>query len=240
MNNYKSIYVPDNCSHVKLDIGLSMTAPISNKWLVKEPNLLVLGYEPVIENCQNILTINNGRPHCFPDFILEKQFLDDKRFQLFNYAIENVDNEIVGNMYVNRNDTGTSSLYSHNQTILGPIKGLQKTNIISLKMIFDNFPWEKFDYIDYIKIDAQGSDFNILKSAGDYLKEKVVYVTAEPDGHYYIGAELCIEENITAYMESQNFIKITHPNTVDPTYLNKKFIHLKDDIFIHQCGPWPC
>jgi FkbM family methyltransferase len=240
MNNYKSIYVPDNCTHVKLDIGLSYTAPVSNKWLIKEPNLLVLGYEPVIENCNNILSINNGKSHPFQDFVLEKKFLYEKRFQLFNYALENVNEQTIGEMIINKNDKGTSSLYNHNQTRLGPIDYKQQTNIISLKMVFDKFPWDKFEYIDYIKIDAQGSDLNILKSAGDYLKEKVAYVTAEPDGEYYIGAETNTEENITNYMKSQNFERINHPFTVDPTYINKKFIEKKDEIFIHQCGPWPC
>lgn len=72
------------------------------------------------------------------------------------------------------------------------------------------------------------------------VKEKVVYVTAEPDGHYYEGSEDCNEENLNSYMESQGFIKINHDNTMDPTYINSKFLHLKDKIWIHQCGNWPC
>jgi hypothetical protein len=43
-------------------------------------------------------------------------------------------------------------------------------------------------------------------------------------------------ENITKYLESQNFIRITHENTHDPTFINKKFLHLKDKIFIYQNG----
>ena len=240
MNKYDNIVVPYNCKHVKLDIGLSYNASISNKWLIKESDVLVLGYEPVINNCNNILSINNGIPHHFLDFVLEKKFIEEKRFQLFNYALDNVNELKEGEIIVNKIDTGTSSLYSHNQTTLGPIDYKQPVQIISLKMIFDKFPWDRFEYIDYIKIDAQGSDLNILKSAGDYLKEKVVYVTAEPDGHYYIGAENNTEENITSYMESQNFERINHPFTVDPTYINKKFSNMKDEIFIHQCGRWPC
>ena len=101
-------------------------------------------------------------------------------------------------------------------------------------MFFDNFPWERFEYIDYIKIDAQGSDLNILKSAGKYLQERVVYVTAEPDGKFYDGAEECNINNITNYMLSQNFIKINHKSTIDPTFVNKKFIELAKNIYINQ------
>ena len=57
--------------------------------------------------------------------------------------------------------------------------------VINLKMLFDIFPWDKFQYIDYIKVDTQGADLNVLKSAGNYLKDKVVYVTVEADGHQY-------------------------------------------------------
>ena len=92
----------------------------------------------------------------------------------------------------------------------------------------------------HVKIDAQGSNLKILKGAGDYLKNKVVYITAEPDGHYYNDCDDCTEENIDNYMKSQGFIRVNHINTRDPTYLNSKFLHLKHEIWIHQCGPWPC
>ena len=43
--------------------------------------------------------------------------------------------------------------------------------VYSLKHFFDLFPWDRFEFIDYIKIDAQGADFDIIKGAGDYLNE---------------------------------------------------------------------
>ena len=101
-------------------------------------------------------------------------------------------------------------------------------------MFFVRFPWDTVAYIDYIKIDAQGSDLNILKGAGDYLRERVVYVTAEPDGYQYHGANECNVQNIQTYMESQNFVRVQHPYTRDPTFLNKKYEHIKRNIFICQ------
>ena len=46
-------------------------------------------------------------------------------------------------------------------------------------------------------------DLNILKGAGNYLREKVVFVTAEPDGNQYFGANECNTVNISNYMLSQ-------------------------------------
>ena len=75
--------------------------------------------------------------------------------------------------------------------------------------------------IEYIKIDAQGSDLNILKGAEHYLKERVVYVTAEPDGFQYSGAEESVSGSIVKYMKSIGFHYVRHKNTLDPTFLNK-------------------
>jgi FkbM family methyltransferase len=187
------------------------------------------------------MILNDRMPNTpFPDFNIEKKFLDEKRFKLFQYALNNTQTTESMDFYINKSDYGTSSLYSHNETTLGPIQEIIKVPVITLKKVFDIFPWERFEYIDYIKIDAQGSDLKILQGAQNYLKEKVVYITAEPDGFYYNGAEECNELNIDNYMESQNFIKIKHKHTVDPTYINQKFLHLKDLIWIHQCGEWPC
>lgn len=38
--------IPEKCSHIKIDIGLSYNAPQSQDWLTKEPNLMVFGFEP--------------------------------------------------------------------------------------------------------------------------------------------------------------------------------------------------
>ena len=136
--------------------------------------------------------------------------------------------------YVSQNDCGTSSLFPNDKRYLGKIKEVIDVPVYSLKMFFDGFPWEIFQYIDYIKIDAQGSDLNILKSAGSYLSERVVYVTAEGDGQQYIGAHECSEANIISYMESQGFIRIHHRNTVDPTFVNQKYIEESKNIYIKQ------
>ena len=237
MNN--KIIIPPNCSHVKIDVGLSYTAPISNKWLVKEPDVFVLGFEPNPFCCQMISSSNYTQTP-FPDFNLEQKFIKQGRFKLFPYALSDVNNLSEQKFYINKADYGTSSLYPHDETLLGPIEQVINVKVINLKMIFDIFPWDKIEYIDYIKIDAQGSDLKILKGAGDYLKDKVVYVTAEPDGHYYKGCSDCTQDNIDTFMVSQGFKRIKHPNTIDPTYINLKFEHLQDKIWIHQCGPWPC
>jgi hypothetical protein len=91
-------------------------------------------------------------------------------------------------------------------------------------------------WIDQVQIDAQCSDLDILIGAGEYLKNRVVYITAEPEHLQYNNSEHNNFDNIQKYMESQDFLLINHPNTNDPTFINKNFLYLKDKIYIAQIG----
>lgn len=229
---FKSISA--NVTHVKLDIGLSYNAPQSQVWLEKEDNVLVFGFEPNPESVDTISAGNIQKRDEYHGKPLDKQFIDEARFVLLPIALSDVESEEFLDFFINKDDCGTSSLYQPRTPALGEIKKVVKVPVFSLKHFFDAFPWDKFAYIDYIKIDAQGSDLKILKSAGQYLAEKVVYVTAEADGYQYQNASDCSLKNIKEYMFNQGFDLVDHPNTSDPTFLNRRYSHLKDAIFIWQ------
>ena len=237
MDIFSKLNIPENCTHTKIDVGLSYGANQSSNWLDTENNVMVFGFEPNPDSYQCILNGNiqlRHPSHAGAGNPLNKQHIDSGRMKIFNIALSNVQNIETMDFYVNSKDCGTSSLFSHDEKYLGPIDRVIKVPVYSLKMFFDNFPWERFSYIDYIKIDTQGSDLNVLKGAEDYLKEKVVYVTAEPDGDQYFGANECNVENITEYMTNLNFTKINHPNTHDPTFVNNNFLDLANKIYISQ------
>lgn len=232
MFNYS---IPGSCSHVKLDIGLSYNAPQSQSWLSHEDaGLMVFGFEPNPASIACIINKNNRKQHPSHGECLQHRYIEEGRFVIQQCALSNVIEPTTMKFYVSTNDCGTSSLYPNDETRLGKIKDVINVPVYSLKMFFDGFPWDRFQYIDYVKIDAQGSDLNILKSAGSYLSERVVYVTAEGDGNQYIGADECSAANIISYMESQGFILIRHSNTSDPTFVNKKYIELSRKIYIKQ------
>ena len=161
-------------------------------------------------------------------------FLDLNLIFLINVALGNTDDIKAVDFYCTDNDPGTSSLYRPNNNLNDKIKTITKIPLYSLKHFFDIFDWNRFPYIEYIKIDAQGSDFDILVGAGDYLKDRVVYITAEPEYCQYDNSSHNNVYNIKNYLESQNFIYVNHYNTQDPTFINKKFLHLKDSIYIYQ------
>jgi len=192
---------------------------------------MVFGFEPNPESISHIKSKNNylRNSNC-----LNTKYIEEGRFVIQKCALSLVSKPTTMKFYVSNNDCGTSSLFPNDERHLGKIKEVIDVPVYSLKMFFDDFPWDRFQYIDYVKIDAQGSDLNILKSAGSYLSDRVVYVTAEGDGKQYIGAHECSEANIISYMESQGFMRIHHPNTIDPTFVNKKYIELSKNIYINQ------
>ena len=224
--------IPDNITHIKIDIGLSYNAPHSNIWLCNEPNLFVFGFEPNPKSVKSILgkqiiPRQNGHGE-----VLDKKFIDS-RFKLIPFALSNVSQPTTMKFHATEIDVGTSSLYKPIDASLG---GFEEVNVpvYSLKHFFDIFPFDRFEYIDYIKIDAQGSDLDILMGAGDYL-QKVVYITAE-ESCQYESSQHNTADNMTKYLESQNFIRVFNKETSDPTFLNKKYQHLGDKIYIYQSG----
>lgn len=221
-------------SKIKIDIGLSYSAPISEVWLSHEPELIVIGFEPNPDSVESILSTKEiEKRHFCHGNPIQKKYINE-RFFLLPCALSDVDNMSEMDFYKTNGDTGRSSLYEPNKDFDSAEK--IKVPVFSLKEFFESFPFEKYEYIDYIKIDAQGSDINILKSAGKYLAEKVVYVTAEPEHDFYKDCKSNTLENITNYLNSQGFERIEHENTSDPTYINSKYLHLKNKIYIYQDG----
>jgi FkbM family methyltransferase len=236
MENYlNNLQIPENIRSIKIDIGLSYACPHSQLWLEHDDDLYVFGFEPN-PDCIECIQAGNiqKRYHGHGDPI--KQEYLDTRFGLIPVALGNVDAPQEMDFYQMERDCGTSSLYYPSESALGNIKTVTKVPVYSLKHFFDVFDWSRFEYIEYIKIDAQGADYDILLGAGDYLKDRVVYITAEPEYLTYSGCSQNTTENMTKYLESQGFIKVQHPNTRDPTFINSKYAHLKDNIYICQLG----
>ena len=219
-----------NINRVKIDIGLSHNAPHSAIWLHNQKDLQVFGFEPYPEHVEYIKMGKNCPVGA--TYRVEKKNIKDGTFVLIPCALSDKSGEI--NFYVTKDDSGCSSLFAPKKECVGPTKEVIKVPVFTLKNFFDLFPWDKMPIIEYIKIDAQGSDFNILKGAENYLKERVVYITAEADGFQYKGAEKVNSNKVMVkYMKSIGFHHIKHKNTNDPTFLNKKFMD-KKYVFIYQ------
>lgn len=216
------LVIPEKFKHIKIDIGLSHKAPHLREWLKTEKDLLVFGFEPRKDCVQLLNNDNIDGAIIIPCALFD---VNEPTEMTFN---------VTKNPY--NDDGGASSLFDPKSEWKAKllIKEHITVPVFNLKMFLDLINWNKIEYIDYIKIDAQGADFNILTSIEQYLKDKVVYVTAEPDGHCYEGADKNNANEIINYMRTIGFDRVLHQNTKDPTFINKKYWHLRNTIYIKQ------
>jgi FkbM family methyltransferase len=221
------IVIPKDTKHIKLDIGLSYSAPHSQLWLKKEKDLIVFGFEPH-PDC--VKSINEGaiKRHESHGETLEIKYIN-KNFYLIPCAL-GLKNENV-KFYSTINDVGCSSVFEpHNMNDIAKIINVP---CFTLKTFFDLFPFEEFNLIEYIKVDAQGSDLDIIKSGGEYIKNNVAVITLEAENAGYKNTNNS-EADIFNYMESIGFKYVKSNLTLDPTFINTKFEHL--NIYYEQCG----
>jgi FkbM family methyltransferase len=227
------IIIPSWVKHIKFDIGLSYSAPNSQTWIVHQPDTLVFGFEPNPSSVQRILSPNNYKNDVSHGEVLDFAFVN-YNFFLIPVALSNTSAESLP-FYVTHIDEGCSSLLKPKEYCI-PIKEIISVPVFTLEDFFSLLPLDSIDYIEYIKIDVQGMDLNVIKGAGKYLTEKVVYVTAECESNQYETTFNNTPEYLTEYMNSIGFSAIQHPNCSDPTFINNKFKNSGNNIFISQQG----
>jgi FkbM family methyltransferase len=221
--NENKIVIPSWVKHIKLDIGLGRHPIYSHNWLRTQPDTIVFGFEP-----------NPAALACIHKNLHTSGNVMATKFFPIPVALSSQSSELT--FYVTEPWYESSSLLKPKESTLSMIK----SNIVTIKVpgfklseFFELLPLESVEYIEYIKIDAQGVDLDIVKSGKDVIQDKVVYITLEADGHYYENSDSNVSE-IDTYMESIGFLKVAHPNVLDPTYLNKKFQDIADSIYICQ------
>ena len=232
------LVVGENIKRIKFDVGIAIEAIHTEDWLNKEPNdLLVFGFEAL--------------PYCIQE---TKKYFSQKiskwnqtnkidtnwlnnQFLIVPVALGATRAESVPFYVTSSVNVGCSSILKPTE-VLGNL-GITLDKIINVPMcplsdFFELLPLDKIEYIEYIKVDVQGTDLEVIKSGGKYISEKVVFVTLEAETTQYELANDNNSHNMKEYMESIGFKHIIHPNTRDDTFVNKKFEHLANDIYISQ------
>ncbi len=206
--------IPLTAKRLKMDVGLSYNAPYSELWLQLSNDVYVIGVEPnpynrrCIQDSINLFPNNSNRLQLNPKFF--------SRFTCMPYALDLFDSQetdavCLKPFYCTLDDPGCSSLYM-------PVAYTAKQEYvpcIQLCTLMAKIPWDIFPYLEHLKIDAQGNDFRIIQSAGNYI-EKILYITVEcaDERHQYNcnkeGSGHCAA-TVKAYLEAYGF-KITTTN----------------------------
>jgi FkbM family methyltransferase len=232
------IEFPINIKKIKIDVGLSGNAPQSEIWTQRDPELLVIGFEPLGKNRKMIADFSSPWPIKLDPHKIRKSVF------VVPVALSSKRSLKDLKMYITEDDAGSSSL-------LVPIglsfKEFEFVPVFSLDDFFSFFPFSKFRYVDHLKIDAQGMDLEILKGSSKYLKY-ISYITAEQDQQYE-GTKNS-KTYLRIYLMSKGFIKVgfltlilmrkifKHDISVDdPTYFNSRLVlQNRRNLFIYQRG----
>jgi hypothetical protein len=232
--------IPDNIKHIKIDVGLAGEAPNSAIWLSETNDRYVFGMEPLQHHWSMLTNFdesNTTRP--YPDNFKILQ-LNDKTIKLNREVICDITNRFTGIRCAidNVNDITEMDFYemdrhlgaSGSSSLLPPsnqhpwrLNDVIKIKTFSLQMFLKNIPWERFEFIEHIKTDCEGKDFDVVKSIGKYL-DKVVYITSEmtDNCHHVIGA--CNPNEFIFFMEQNNF-SIINRSGGNIDFINNKFIN---------------
>lgn len=226
------IALPNWVKRINIDIGLSFDAPHTQNWIDNDENndLMVFGFEANPFWIEYLTSeVKNNKFKDFHTYTkpLQYKYLYNKAF-VIPIAIDDVADPCTMDLYVPSISEGCGSLLKP-KPLMGDISKVHKVPVYSLKEFLDLIPFDKIECIDYIKIDVQGCDINVIKSIGKhYLQNHVVYITAEPETEQYENAQNNSIGNIIEVMKNEGFLHIDHPNTKDPTFLNSKFENKKE------------
>lgn len=229
--------VPENVSRLRIDIGTSIDAPNSAIWLTNSDDVFVIGVEPNPDNIQQLIKRTSPYPNRFMVLSLwDDQIILDghniknigDRFLFLNCAIDNVGEPCFKKFYMTDDvNTGCSSLFEPTEKLNIKIKNIIEVPTLSMQYLLAFVPWHNFESIEILKIDAQGKDFDILKSMGEFLS-KIVFLHIETTtfGCYH-GA--CEPIQIRNFL-NQNGFKYLFGH-VNETYFNMRFFgnYTEDD-----------
>lgn len=174
-----------NLLRLKLDVGLSFDAVQSLHWLSTDPELVVIGFDPIEENIREVRKLITQRGY-------------EGRFIALQLALGSQPGS--ASFFVTRDDAGSSSLY---KPISLPIDREIEVPVVTLASFFEFIDFRVFNRVDFLKTDCQGADLSILIGAGDSIS-KVALVTCEAEEKGYKGA-INAEDKIDAYLLGHGF-----------------------------------
>ena len=225
---------PKNCKKLKIDIGTGPTAPNAAFWINSCKNTAVLLFEADHKNYKNLITGKDtdfyndeyklvGLSKIILNGKIVKKKINAARIKSFNFAVSNY----TGNKkfyYCNESLKGNSSLLKPKRKLGYEFLKSKVVRVEKLKKILKKINFKQFKYISFLKIDTQGNDLNVLKSAGIYLN-KVLFIQTEycTEGQYY--GEINQKNQLKSF---ENFLKkynfrLYYFTKVDAYFVNLNF-----------------
>jgi len=241
LSTVSKFFIPEGVNQVKIDVGLAGEAPNSAIWLSETDDRFVIGIEPLSyhwDMIQDFETSNSKRPYPTNFKILQLKEgvvkLDRKvvceindRFYKLECAIDNVLEEgrrIFYMMDRTNGASGSSSLLKPSAHHPHFIEKEVEVPVVSLEMVLDDMDWDRFPYIEHIKTDCEGKDFDVMQSIGKYL-DKIVYISSEMTDNVHHWENSNNQKEFVEFMVNKGF-GIKSLGNGEITFINNKLSYL--------------
>ena len=234
------IELPQHITHINIDIGLSFNAPVSCEWLLRNPNMIVFGFEPNSHNVELLMGLdqNNSPISNSNQYVkTEIQRFINNRFFIFPFALSdyngsatfyNIKNQINKDSKIYEYDSGSSSLLKPASMEYYETE----VQVFKLQDFLSQLNWKKIHFINQVKIDAQGEDFKIIYGMGKYIK-KIRIISYEINAPGYIGYKNYKLKNlkmfIYMYLNGFRYLKRTSSDIV---FINNRFKSSEESVSI--------
>jgi FkbM family methyltransferase len=199
--------------NLRIDVGLSFSAPYLVKWARTNRNIVIVGFEPHPECFDKLTELVNSLP-------IETQ----SRIFIYNMAISDELVPCIKTFYStgvpnSKSDPGLSSL-------LKPIGTCERylVETIEVKVVSLNFFLNEIDYkfIEFLKIDTQGNDLEVIKSMKTHISN-VYMIQAERD-HEDFYENAAPGKDLESLMEDNKFQLIANSrDRIDSIFINTFF-----------------
>jgi len=193
------INLPSWCKRVKLDCGLAFNAPQTAQWLADDDDLIVIGFEPVSSNVKILKSGIREDPKI--------KYVETKDINTRFFIVEAALGEFTKrqNIHVTKIDPGCSSLLN---PIDFEVERIEAVSVIKLNDFLKYFPFERVEYIEHLKTDCQGTDFDALLGAREYL-DRIAAVTCEVESLSYANSRNTFD-NVAKLLNDCGFIPVNN------------------------------
>ena len=185
LNEDGKLNIPSKAERILFDVGTSYAAPHSEVWTRGNDDVFVFAFEPhpiCIESVKSGEWKQNPYgPHWRHQYQLDTKMLGNQVYLIESALFSGqprYSDFYCTNESPSSNDPGCSSLYEPSPDSPISVDKIIKVPTFALEELFKLFPWDRFPFIEHVKIDAQSADYDVLLGMGEYIK-RILYITVE-------------------------------------------------------------
>lgn len=172
------------------------------------------------------LSLKKNNIYCFEPVSHIYDYVKNLGFNIYPLAVSNFDGDSFININEDLNSLDNSGLSSLKTSKLSNISTTKKTVVECIRM--DSFiKQNKISTIDFVKIDVEGNDFEVIEGFGDKIGN-VKAIQVETSNFSIFKDEKTIKE-IYNYLISRNFVLAKYNLSInniqgDALFINKKYL----------------